>query len=163
AVKVRGGEVIGEFATLVDPERGIPPAVVALTGITDMMVSAAPRMSAVLPAFLEFAAGSVLVAHNSGFDIGFLRAACERYGHPWPKPAVVCTVRLARRVLTRDEAPSCKLSALARFFRVDTQPTHRALDDARATVGVLHGLFERLGPLGVQSVEELVGFLPDVT
>lgn len=163
AVKIRGGEVLGEFGTLVDPERGIPPNVVSITGITDVMVTGAPRMASVLPAFLEFAAGAVLVAHNSAFDIGFLRAACERHGHPWPKPAVLCTVRLARRVLTRDEAPSCSLASLARHFRVDTLPTHRALDDARATVGVLHALFERLGPLGVHSVEELLGFLPEVT
>src|SRR5256886_15733668 len=62
AVKVRGGEVLGEFATLVDPGRGIPPEIVTLTGITNAMVSVAPRLEQVLPAFLEFAAGSVLVA-----------------------------------------------------------------------------------------------------
>src|SRR3954466_6813040 len=82
AVKVRGGEVLGEFATLVDPGRGIPPEIVQLTGITNAMVCIAPRFEQVLPAFLEFATGSVLVAHNSGFDIGFLRAACSRFGYP---------------------------------------------------------------------------------
>ncbi|KAA2251328.1 DEDD exonuclease domain-containing protein [Solihabitans fulvus] len=163
AVKVRGGEVLGEFGTLVDPGVGIPPMVVALTGITEAMVSAAPRVETVLPAFLEFAAGAVLVAHNSAFDMGFLRAACERHGYRWPKPTVVCTVRLARRVLTRDEAPSCRLSALAELFSAGTKPTHRALDDARATVDVLHGLLERLGPLGVHSLEELLAYLPEVT
>jgi DNA polymerase-3 subunit epsilon len=76
---------------------------------------------------------------------------------------VVCTVRLARRVLSRDEAPSCRLSALAQLFRTSTQPTHRALDDARATVEVLHRLLERVGPLGVQSLEELLAYLPEVT
>src|SRR5437764_11342554 len=81
AVKVRGGEVLGEFATLVDPGRGIPPEIVSLTGITNAMVCAAPTWEQVLPAFLEFAAGAVLVAHNSGFDIGFLRAACHRFGY----------------------------------------------------------------------------------
>jgi DNA polymerase-3 subunit epsilon len=163
AVKIRGGEVLGEFATLVDPERGIPPQVVALTGITQLMVTGAPRMDRVLPAFLEFAAGAVLVAHNSGFDVGFMKAACERHGYPWPKPSVVCTVRLARRVLTRDEAPSCRLGALAQLFGTATTPTHRALDDARATVEVLHRLLERVGPLGVQSLEELLAYLPEVT
>ncbi|SHF45108.1 DEDD exonuclease domain-containing protein [Streptoalloteichus hindustanus] len=163
AVKVRGGEVVGEFATLVDPGRGIPPTIVALTGITQAMVADAPTMDTVLPAFLEFAAGAVLVAHNAGFDVTFLRAACERLGYPWPKPPVLCTVRLARRVLTRDEAPSCKLSALARLFRAGTEPVHRALADARATVDVLHGLLERVGPLGVHSLEELLAFLPEVT
>jgi DNA polymerase III subunit epsilon len=163
AVKVRGGEVIGEFATLVDPGRGIPPEIISLTGITNAMVCVAPPLEQVLPAFLEFAAGSVLVAHNSGFDIGFLRAACHRYGYPWPRPAVVCTVKLARRVLSREEAPSCRLAALAQLFRATTTPVHRALPDAQATVDVLHGLLERVGSLGVHTLEELVDYIPDVT
>jgi DNA polymerase III subunit epsilon len=163
AVKVRGGSVVGEFATVVDPGRGIPPGIVALTGITDAVVHAAPPIETVLPALLEFAAGAVLVAHNAGFDVGFLRAAARRQGYPWPRPPVLCTVRLARRVLSRDEAPSCRLGALAELFHASTRPVHRALDDARATVDVLHGLLERLGPLGVHSLEELLGYLPEVS
>jgi len=162
-VKVRGGEVLGEFATLVDPGRSIPPQIVALTGITSTMVYDAPRIDAVLPSFLEFSRGAVLVAHNAGFDIGFLRAATERNHLPWPKPPVLCTVRLARRVLTRDEAPSVRLSALAQLFGASTTPTHRALDDARATVDVLHALIERVGNQGVHTYTELRSYLPDVT
>lgn len=163
AVKVRGGEVLGEFGTLVDPGRGIPPQIVALTGITEAMVVGAPTMDTVLPAFLEFAAGSVLVAHNAPFDTGFVRKACNRHGYAWPRPGVVCTVRLARRVLSRDEAPSCRLSALAELFSTAVRPTHRALDDARATVDVLHGLLERVGNLGVHTLEELLDYIPEVT
>ncbi len=164
AVKVHGGEVLGEFATLVDPGTTIPPQIVQLTGITQAMVSSAPRIEQVLPAFLEFAKGAVLVAHNAAFDIGFLRSACARHGYHWPKPTVLCTARLARRVLTRhDDARSFRLSALAALFNADTVPNHRALQDARATVDVLHGLLERVGNLGVQSLEELMDFLPEVT
>jgi DNA polymerase-3 subunit epsilon len=163
AVKVRGGEVLGEFATLVDPGRGIPPQVVALTGITELMVTGAPAMAEVLPAFLEFASGAVLVAHNSGFDIGFMKAACKRFGYRWPRPPVVCTVKLARRVLSENEAPSARLSALAVLFKATTQPNHRALADARATVDVLHGLLERVGSVGVQTLEELLDYVPEVT
>ncbi|OLF16830.1 DEDD exonuclease domain-containing protein [Actinophytocola xanthii] len=163
AVKIRGGEVVGEFATLVDPGRGIPPEVVSLTGITDAMVHAAPRLDAVLPAFLEFAAGAVLVAHNAGFDTNFVRKACLRLGYRWAKPTVVCTVQLARRVLTREEAPSCRLSLLAELLGARTRPTHRALADARATVDVFHALLERVGSVGVQSLEELLDFIPEVT
>ncbi len=155
AVKVRGGEVLGEFATLVDPGRSIPPQITMLTGITDAMVYDAPRIGAVLPAFLEFIRGSVLVAHNAGFDVGFLKAACAGLGLPWPGPAVVDTVRLARKVLTRAEAPSVRLSALAALLGARVAPDHRALTDARATVDVLHALFERLGSLGVHSLSEL--------
>ncbi len=80
AVKVRGGEVLGEFQTLVNPCGGIPPFIAVLTGITDAMVAGAPRLDQVLPAFLEFSRGAVLVAHNAPFDLGFLRAGCERHG-----------------------------------------------------------------------------------
>ena len=163
AVKVRGGEVIGEFATLVDPGRDIPPAIVELTGITTAMVRAAPRMEQVLPSFLEFVAGSVLVAHNAGFDVGFLRAAAARSDTAWPRFPVVCTVKLARRVLGRDEAPSVRLSALADLFHVSTRPTHRALDDARATVDVLHALIERIGNQGVHSLTELRDYIPAIS
>ncbi len=124
------------------------------------MVRDAPTIAAVLPMFLEFARGAVLVAHNAGFDIGFLRAAAERCGIAWPRPPVLCTVRLARRVLTRDEAPSVRLSALARLVGASTQPTHRALDDARATVDVLHALIERVGNQGVSTYAELRSYLP---
>ncbi len=163
AVKVRGGVILGELATLVDPGRSIPPQIVSLTGITTAMVCDAPTIDSVLPSFLEFSRGAVLVAHNAGFDIGFLRAAAERAHIVWPRPAVLCTVRLARRVLTRDEAPSVRLSALARLFGASTTPTHRALDDARATVDVLHGLIERVGNQGIHTYTELRSYLPDVT
>ncbi|MGI8531919.1 MAG: DEDD exonuclease domain-containing protein, partial [Geodermatophilaceae bacterium] len=155
AVKVRGGQVEGEFQTLVDPGCAIPPFITVLTGITDTMVVAAPRIERALPAFLEFAAGSVLVAHNAPFDVGFLRAACAGLDITWPGFVSIDTATLARRVLSRDEVPNCKLGTLAPFFHARTRPTHRALEDARATVDVLHGLLERLGPLGVHSLEEL--------
>lgn len=163
AVKVRGGVVLGEFGTLVDPQRSIPPQIVQLTGITTAMVCDAPTIDAVLPMFLEFAGDAVLVAHNAGFDIGFLRAAAQRCEIAWPRPQVLCTVRLARRVLSREEAPSVRLAALARLFAQAAQPTHRALDDARATVEVLHALIERVGNQGVHTYADLRAYLPNVT
>ena len=163
AVKVRGGQVLGEFQTLVNPRTAIPPFIAVLTGITDRMVAGAPRLDQALPAFLEFSRGAVLVAHNAPFDLGFLRAGCEGLGLTWPAPASVDTARLARRVLTRDEAPNCKLATLARLFRAEVTPCHRALADAQATVDVLHGLLARLGGLGVQSMEELASFSAQVS
>ena len=155
AVKVRGGEVLGEFGTLVDPGGPVPPFIQVLTGITTSMLVGAPRIDEVLPAFLEFAHGAVLVAHNAPFDVGFLRAATASTGRTWPGFRVVDTVRLARRVVTRDEAPNHKLSSLATLFATTTTPNHRALDDARATVDVLHALLGRLAPLGVTHLEDL--------
>ena len=159
AVKVRGGVRLGEFQTLVNPGVAIPPFISVLTGISNAMVAGAPRVGSALPAFLEFAGhDAVLVAHNAPFDIGFLKAACALTGHEWPGNRVLDTARLARQVVTRDEAPNCKLSSLARLFRAGTTPDHRALSDARATVDVLHGMLERLGNLGVRSLDELSTF-----
>ncbi len=163
AVKVCGGEVLGEFQTLVNPEMAINPFVSVLTGITDSMVATAPSITTVVPSFLEFARGAVLVAHNAPFDVGFLKSACLQLAIAWPGFAVVDTAVLARRVLTRDEVPNCKLATLAPFFHAATMPTHRALDDARATVDVLHGLIARLGNLGVHSLPELRSFTSQVS
>ena len=158
AVKVRSGEVLGEFQTLVNPHAEIPAFIAVLTGITNSMVYDAPPIESVLPAFLEFAEGCVLVAHNAPFDVGFLRHFAQLQGRPWPAFEVLDTAVLARRVITRDDAPNCKLSSLARVFNSTTTPNHRALSDARATVDVLHGLMERLGGLGVHTLEELQTF-----
>ena len=158
AVKVRGGEVLGEFQTLVNPHTAIPPFIAVLTGITNSMVASSPPIESALPAFLEFAQGTVLVAHNAPFDVGFLKHFAELQQRPWPAFEVLDTARLARRVVTRDDAPNCKLSSLAVAFGSTTTPNHRALSDARATVDVLHGLMERLGGLGVHTLEELQTF-----
>src|SRR5665648_306174 len=155
AVKVRGGEVLGEFQTLVDPGGPVPAFIAALTGITSSMVRGQPRIEQVLPAFFEFSRGAVLVAHSAPFDIGFLKAAARDQGYPWPVNQVLDTVALARRAVTRDEVPNHKLSTLAAFFRTAVAPEHRALSDARATVDVLHACLARLGPLGITHLEDL--------
>ena len=96
AVKVRGGEVLGEFQTLVNPGVPIPAFIAVLTGITDAAVAQAPRIEAALPAFLEFARGATLVAHNAPFDVGFLKAASERQQIAWTGFPVLDNPRLAR-------------------------------------------------------------------
>jgi DNA polymerase-3 subunit epsilon len=96
-----------------------------------------------------------MVGHNVRFDLGFLAAAMDHHGWPRFANVVVDTCALARR-LVRDEVPNCKLSTLARYLRAGHTPTHRALDDARATAGVLHALLERAAGLGVLGLEDLV-------
>lgn len=155
AVKVRGGEIVGEFQTLVRPTTPIPPMIQVLTGITDQMVAGAPALSQAMPPFAEFAAGCVLVAHNAPFDVGFIQRAHQELGMPWRRPTVVDTVTLARQVLLKEEVRNCKLATLAEYFHATTVPNHRALSDARATVDVLHGLLERVGSLGVATLEDL--------
>lgn len=155
AVKVRGGQVLGEFQTLVNPGTPVPAFIAALTGITTSMVAAAPPVEQVLGSFLEFARGTVLVAHNAPFDIGFLKAAAARYDFVWPGNQVLDTLPLARRVVLRDEAPNHKLGTLATLFGAAVTPDHRALSDARATVDVLHALLARVAPLGITHLEDL--------
>jgi DNA polymerase III subunit epsilon len=163
AVKVRAGEPSGEFQTLVKPGEVIPPFITSLTGITNSMTAGAPTIKSVLPSFLEFAHGTVLVAHNAGFDTHFLKHAAHTMDLAWPSFVVVDTAVLSRHVLFRDEVANHKLSTLARHFRSTTAPNHRALDDARATVDVLHGLLARVGNLGVHTLEDLVSFTNKVS
>jgi DNA polymerase-3 subunit epsilon len=163
AVKVRAGERLGEFATLVNPGVPLPPFITVLTGITEAMLRPAPPIETVLPALLEFLRGAVLVAHNAPYDVGFLKAACARHGFGWPQIRVLDTAALARRALTRDEVANRKLGTLAQFFGSPVQPNHRALDDARATVDVLHGLIERLGSFKVHTLGDAIEFAKAVT
>ncbi len=163
AVKVRSGEVLGEFQTLVNPTIAIPPLIAVLTGITNAQVAGAPSLRQVLPSYLAFAHETVLVAHNAPFDVGFLRRACEALGYPFPRWPVVDTAALARQILLRDEVPNCRLATLAKHFRASTTPNHRALTDAQATVDVLHGLIERVGNLGVATLEDLREFARKVS
>ncbi len=109
AVKYRGGERLGSFRSLVDPRRPIPPYVAHLTGIDDRLVSGEPPIEQVLPSFLEFFGGSVFVAHNAGFDFGFLNASCGLLDYPTLPGPPVCTARLARRVVWPD-VPNVKLA-----------------------------------------------------
>ena len=160
-VKVRGGTVLGTFQSFVDPGHALPPFITQLTGITDEMLLSAPFIDEVLPTLFEFlgsAEETVVVAHNAPFDLSFLKAAALTHKYPWPNYQTVDTARLARAVLDRDEVINCKLGTLAEFFNARTSPTHRALDDALATVDVLHGIIERLTGHDVWSFEEMRNF-----
>jgi DNA polymerase-3 subunit epsilon len=154
AIKVRGGECLGTFQTLVNPGRAIPAMITVLTGITDAMVMPAPRIEGVLAALIEFCGDAVIVGHNVRFDVGFLNAALARSQRPKLSNATVDTVALARR-LVRDEVPDCRLGTLASRFRLDHQPSHRALDDALATADLLHLLIERAATFGVMGLDDL--------
>ena len=143
AVKVRGGQVLGEFATLVDPGRSIPPQITMLTGITDTMVFDAPRIQGVLPMFLEFIRGSVLVAHNARFDVGFLRAACAGSSCPgrgrrwWTRcgwPGRCCPAR-RHRASGCPRSPSCSGPGPGRTIGRCTMPGPRSTCCTRCSSG----------------------------
>ncbi len=161
AVKVRGGECLGTFQTLVDPGCAIPPSITVLTGITQAMTARAPRIEAVLPSLVEFMSDAVIVGHNVRFDIGFIQAALRRDQRPGLTNRRLDTCALARRLLA-GEVPNHKLSTLAERLRLDHRPSHRALDDALATTDLLHILIERATALGVTGLDDLLG-LPTIT
>ena len=159
AVKVRGGEVLGTFKTFVNPGTSLPPFITELTGISDAMLIDAPRIESVLPLLFEFLGSdksTVFVAHNAPFDLSFLKASAALHGYTWPNFRVIDTVRAARFVLTKDDVANYQLGTLAVYFRTEIAPNHRALDDALATVDVLHGIIERMGTFGITTIDQML-------
>ena len=155
AARYRGGELLATYQTFVRPDERIPPYITALTGISDAMVADAPRIGEMLPSFLEFLGGGVVVGHNVRFDLSFLNHALESTGRDRLANATVDTLALARR-LVRDMVPNCKLGTLAATLRLPHQPSHRALTDVLATGDLLHALLERAGTFGIVGLEELL-------
>ena len=151
AYKVENCELVGEFHTLVNPEVPIPPFITSLTGISDDMVRNAPRFGEVVDDFLRFIGDSVLVAHNSPFDLGFLNHEISmvhdecRVGNP-----ALCTVQLSRRLLPHIE--NHKLKTVASYYSVDLINHHRASDDARATAKIFINLLKMLNEQGINDL-----------
>jgi len=162
AIAIRGGVILEEFSSFVNPQVSLPDYIVNLTGITDEMLVDAPLISEVFPDFIKFIDRHEhvhLVAHNAPFDIGFLKAAATQLSHIWPKYEVIDTVKLARRVIDRSEILNYKLGTLSQFFETKALPNHRALDDVKTTVEVLHRLIERLSGYEVFTVAQLKKFM----
>lgn len=159
AVKVCGGEVVGTFETFINPGTPISYFITELTGITDEMLADAPSIQSILPLLLEFLGNpqeTIFVAHNAPFDLSFLKAASALHGYLWPDFRVIDTVKAARFVLTKDDVANYQLGTLAQYFRTTVAPNHRALDDAQATVDVLHGVIERMGTFGIFTINEML-------
>ena len=152
AVRVRGGRIVNEFQTLVNPLMPIPPFIVGLTGISDEMVATAPTFDEVAADWLSFADTSVLVAHNAVFDVRFIN---HEVSNVFPGRRMmnshICTVSLARRLLP--DLKSFRLVALAEHFSVPHRKRHRAGDDARATAWVFLRLLEHLHENGVRDLD----------
>ncbi len=151
AYRVKGGEIIDEFHTLVNLETPIPIFISQLTGITDRMVKDAPKFGDVAGDFLEFIGDSVLVAHNAHFDIRFLNHeigriyADYRVGNPH-----LCTVQLSRKLLP--DIDNHRLNTVAQYFSVALVNHHRASEDARATAHIFVNLLEELNRRGVRDL-----------
>jgi DNA polymerase III epsilon subunit family exonuclease len=126
AVRVDNGLQTERWSTLVNPGSHIPPFIQNLTGITDAMVADAPSFRQVADKLRGLLDGSVLVAHNAGFDHGFLRSEFGRLGHDLQVPSL-CTVRLSRKLYPQFRSHS--LDALMQRHGLHTDARHRAMGD----------------------------------
>lgn len=151
AYRVRNGEVADEFKTLVNPETPIPPFISNLTGITDEMVCDAPKFADIAHDFLNFIGDSILVAHNSGFDMRFLNSEIGRVfgGYKMANPCL-CTVQLARKLLP--DIVNHKLKTVAEHYCIDLVNHHRASADAFATAHIFVNLLAKLSDRGVNDL-----------
>ena len=146
AVKVARGEIVDSFSTFVNPRRPIPFEITKLTGITDEMVMEYPDIETILPRFLEFIGDAVLVAHNAGFDVGFIEQNC-RYQDIEPRFISVDTVALARVLLPT--LSKYKLNVVAKALNISLENHHRAVDDAGATAEIFVKFVEMLKDRGI--------------
>ena len=149
-VKYKNGEEIGRFATFIDPHEKIPYHIQQLTNITDDMVRGAPELEPKLREFIEFARGSVLVAHNARFDMGFIQASCKGIGIPEVDNPVLDTLELAR--FLHPGMKNHRLNTLAAKYKSSLESHHRAIDDSIALAGILYGL---IGDAAARSITGL--------
>ena len=152
AVKIENGKITDRFSSFVNPQRPIPKKIVELTSITDEMVADAPKIEEILPEFLDFCKGSILVAHNAEFDTGFIKKAvsdCDlEYGF-----MKLDTLILARALYP--ELGNHRLSTLNKHLNVPLLHHHRAVDDAKATADIFLKMLEELESRGISDVSEL--------
>lgn len=141
AVKVENGKIVSRYSTFVNPEVPIPFEITKLTSITDAMVIDAPKIETVLPEFMEYVGDAVLVAHNAGFDVGFIEENCRRLGME-RKLTSVDTVALARVLLPT--LSRYKLNIVAKTLGISLENHHRAVDDAGATAEIFVKFVEML-------------------
>lgn len=152
AVKVSGGEIVDRFSTFVNPNVPIPFEIEKLTGIRDDMVINSPVIEEVLPEFLHFCENCVLVAHNAGFDTGFIHENCNRLGYPW-NYTYVDTMNLSRTLLTGQSKYT--LDAVAKTLGVSLENHHRAVDDAECTAHIFVKLLHMLKEQGINTMDEI--------
>ena len=151
-MKLKNGEVIDEFSTFVNPEKHIPARVTEVTNITDDMVKDADTIEKVFPKILEFIEGSVLVAHNAGFDIGFLKQNAKRLGYEFDY-TYLDTLSLAKDLFP--DYKKYKLGKIAENLGIKVEVAHRALDDVDTTVKVFKVMLDMLKKRGAKSIDDI--------
>jgi DNA polymerase III subunit epsilon len=157
AYRVRAGEILDEFQTLVNPEANVPRFLANLTGISGEMLAPAPKFAEIAHAWLDFIGDSALVAHNANFDLPLLNREIARvFPGRRLRNAELCTVHLARRLMPQLE--SYRLDSVAAYFNVEIPRRHRAADDALATARIFIRLLDALSENGVLTLSEARSF-----
>ena len=151
-IRMRGGEVIGSFQSLLNPGIRLPAFIVQFTGITQEMVAKAPKAHEVFPDFLHFIDGAIIVGHNIGFDIGFLSYEAQLLGYDFPIDGLD-TIPLARRFLPG--LRRFKLDKVADHLKIPTANRHRALGDAKVTAAIFMKLLELAEQQGIETLGHL--------
>ena len=152
AVKVQNGAIVDKFSTFVNPEVPIPFRIEQLTSINDSMVIDAPVIADILPEFMKFCEGCVMVAHNADFDMSFIKKNCQRLDIPCA-PTIVDTVALARVLLPN--LNRFKLDTVAKALGVSLDNHHRAVDDAGCTAEIFVKFIAMLKDRGVSTLDEV--------
>ena len=152
AVKVQNGKIVDKFSTFVNPQVPIPFRIEQLTSINDSMVIDAPVIADILPEFMKFCEGCVMVAHNADFDMSFIKKNCQRLDIPC-KPTIVDTVALARVLLPN--LNRFKLDTVAKALGVSMENHHRAVDDAGCTAEIFVKFIEMLRERGMSTLDEV--------
>lgn len=158
AIKLKGTRIVDTFSSFVNPNKIIPKRISELTHITQDMVDNAPAIEDVLPKFLEFTKDAVMVAHNSAFDMGFIRRDAKKYMGIDYKPPIIDTLQMAR-----DLYPDLKgynLDRLNKIFKLSLENHHRAIDDAQSTAKLFIMFLEKYIENGVVNVEDMNGAFP---
>ncbi len=152
AVKVSGCQIVDRFSTFVNPERPIPYEIEKLTSITDGQVATAETIDLILPKFLDFCEGCVLVAHNAEFDVNYIKANCERLGYPQT------FTYMDTLLLSRVQLPGhgkYTLDAVAKLLNVSLAHHHRAVDDAECTALIFIKLMNQLSSEGYTHLSQI--------
>ena len=150
-IKIKNGEIIDTFETFVNPEKPIPPEVVEVTHITDDMVKDAETIDKIMPKVLEFMNGSVLVAHNADFDIGYMKYNCEQLGLPF-NFTHIDTLRLAKAIFP--EFSRYKLGFIADKLGIKVEVAHRALDDVKTLVQVFNEMILKAKDRDAKTIDD---------
>jgi DNA polymerase III subunit epsilon len=151
-VRLRNGEIVGSFQSLINPERRIPPFIVKFTGIAPEMLVDAPKAAEILPDFLQFIEGAVLVGHNLSFDLNFLAREAQLLGQIFPDEGLD-TILLARRLLPG--LRRFKLDMVADYLKIPASNRHRAMGDTQVTAAVFLRLLERAEQEGMTTLGHL--------